>query len=151
MTLLEIATLFKNTTDATQGLNGFSFGWPSDRTRSQDYAEVGENTTNLFPRVFFAVPTLTNNPISRRDVYQITLFFDDLLGYNEDGTVNEDTQIEKWSALTVLAEKFMLEINTNKQVGNIADGVQMTLDSFSSLQRLISVQATFTLNVIASC
>jgi hypothetical protein len=151
MTLLEIADLFKSTTDATQGLNGFSFGWASDRTRSQDYDSVGENSTNLFPRVFFAVPTLTNNPITRRDVYQITLFFDDLLGYNEDGTVNEDTQIEKWSALTVLAEKFMLEINTNKQTGNIAEGVQMTLDSFSSLQRLISVQATFNLNVISSC
>jgi hypothetical protein len=151
MTLLEIADLFKSTTDATQGLNGFSFGWPSDRTRSQDYADVRENSTNLFPRVFFAVPTLTNNPITRRDVYQITLFFDDLLGYNEDGTVNEDTQIEKWSALTVLAEKFMLQINTNKQAGNIAEGVQMTLDSFSSIQRLISVQATFNLNVISSC
>jgi hypothetical protein len=151
MTLLEIADLFKSTTDATQGLNGFSFGWASDRTRSQDYDSVGENSTNLFPRVFFAVPTLTNNPITRRDVYQITLFFDDLLGYNEDGTVNEDTQIEKWSALTVLAEKFMLQINTNKQAGNIAEGVQMTLDSFSSLQRLISVQATFNLNVISSC
>ena len=151
MTLLEIADLFKSTTDATQGLNGFSFGWPSDRTRSQDYDSVGENSTNLFPRVFFAVPTLTNNPITRRDVYQITLFFDDLLGYNEDGTVNEDTQIEKWSALTVLAEKFILQINTNKQTGNIAEGVQMTLDSFSSIQRLISVQATFNLNVISSC
>jgi hypothetical protein len=151
MTLLEIAELFKSTTDATQGLNGFSFGWPSDRTRSQDYDSVGENSTNLFPRVFFAVPTLNNNPITRRDVYQITLFFDDLLGYNEDGTVNEDTQIEKWSALTVLAEKFMLQINTNKQAGNISEGVQMTLDSFSSIQRLISVQATFNLNVISSC
>ena len=151
MTLLEIADLFKSTTNATQGLNGFSFGWASDRTRSQDYDSVGENSTNLFPRVFFAVPTLTNNPITRRDVYQITLFFDDLLGYNEDGTVNEDTQIEKWSALTVLAEKFMLQINTNKQAGNISEGVQMTLDSFSSIQRLISVQATFNLNVISSC
>ena len=151
MTLLEIADLFKSTTDATQGLNGFSFGWPSDRTRSQDYDSVGENSTNLFPRVFFAVPTLTNNPITRRDVYQITLFFDDLLGYNEDGTVNEDTQIEKWSDLTVLAEKFMLQINTNKQAVNISEGVQMTLDSFSSIQRLISVQATFNLNVISSC
>ena len=151
MTLLEIADLFKSTTDATQGLNGFSFGWASDRTRSQDYDSVGENSTNLFPRVFFAVPTLTNNPITRRDVYQITLFFDDLLGYNEDGTVNEDTQIEKWSALTVLAEKFMLQINTNKQAGNISEGIQMTLDSFSSIQRLISVQATFNLNVTSSC
>ena len=151
MTLLEIADLFKSTTDATQGLNGFSFGWASDRTRSQDYDSVGENSTNLFPRVFFAVPTLTNNPITRRDVYQITLFFDDLLGYNEDGTVNEDTQIEKWSVLTVLAEQFMLQINTNKQAGNISEGVQMTLDSFSSIQRLISVQATFNLNVISSC
>tara|TARA_R110000868_G_scaffold75792_2_gene218438 strand:+ start:1005 stop:1460 length:456 start_codon:yes stop_codon:yes gene_type:complete len=151
MTLLEIADLFKSTTDATQGLNGFSFGWASDRTRSQDYDSVGENSTNLFPRVFFAVPTLTNNPITRRDVYQITLFFDDLLGYNEDGTINESTQIQKWSALTVLAEKFMLQINTNKQAGNISEGVQMTLDSFSSIQRLISVQATFNLNVISSC
>lgn len=151
MTLLNLADLLKTTTDNVVGLNGFSFGWASDRTRSKIYDQELEDATSLFPRVFFQVPTLVNNPINRRDTYQITLFFDDLLGYNEDGNENNDTQIEKWSALLVYAEKFMLDFNTNKQTGNIADGVTMTLDSFTSSQRLITVQADFALNVISSC
>ena len=151
MTLLELANLLKETTDNINGLNGFSFGWASDRTRSKIYDQEGEDATNLFPRVFFQVPTLINNPITRRDAYQLTLFFDDLLGYDEDGNSNDDRQIKKWSDLLVLAEKYMLDVNTNKTVGNIPEGVNMTLDSFVSSQRLITVQADFVLNVISEC
>ena len=151
MTLLALADLLKQTTDNIEGLNGFSFGWASDRTRSKIYDQEGEDATNLFPRVFFQVPTLINNPITRRDTYQLTLFFDDLLGYDEDGDSNDDRQIKKWSDLLVLAEKFMNEINTNKTVGNISDGVNMTLDSFTSTQRLITIQADFNLNVLSEC
>ena len=151
MTLIALADLLKQTTDNIEGLNGFSFGWASDRTRSKIYDQEGEDATNLFPRVFFQVPTLINNPITRRDTYQLTLFFDDLLGYDEDGDSNDDRQIKKWSDLLVLAEKFMNDINTNKTVGNIADGVNMTLDSFTSSQRLITVQADFNLNVLSEC
>ena len=97
------------------------------------------------------MPALINNPITRRDAYQLTLFFDDLLGYDEDGNPNDDRQIKKWSDLLVLAEKFMLDVNTNKTVGNIPEGVNMTLDSFVSSQRLITVQADFVLNVISEC
>jgi hypothetical protein len=78
MSLVQLANIFEAATDAVNGLNGFSFGWASDRVRSQIYTEEGENNTNIFPRVFFAVPTLTNNPVTRRDTYQVTLFFDDL-------------------------------------------------------------------------
>ena len=151
MTLLELANLLKETTDNINGLNGFSFGWASDRTRSKIYDQEGEDATNLFPRVFLQVPTLINNPITRRDAYQITLFFDDLLGYDEDGNSNDDRQIKKWSDLLILAEKFMLNVNTNKTLGNIPEGVNMTLDSFVSSQRLITVQADFVLNVISEC
>ena len=135
MNIREISDIFKDTADNITAIKSYNFGWASDRVRqgnTEDFQELNE-----FPRVFFAVPTITGSDQTRKqDTYQVTIFFDDLLGYNEDGTVNEDTQIEKWSALTVLAEKFMLQINTNKQAGNIAEGVQMTLDSFSSIQRL---------------
>jgi len=45
----------------------------------------------------------------------------------------------------------MLDVNTNKTLGNIPEGVNMTLDSFVSSQRLITVQADFVLNVISEC
>ena len=151
MTLVELADLLKTTTDNIAGLNGFSFGWASDRTRSKIYTDEGEDATNLFPRVYFAVPTLIYNPILRRDAYSVTIFFDDLLGYNENGDANTDTQVEKWSDLIVLAERFMSDFNTNKQAGNIEGGVNFTLDSFVSMQRLITVQADFTLNVLSEC
>lgn len=151
MTLLELTDLLQDTTDNIQGLNGFSFGWASDRTRSKIYEQEGEDATNLFPRVFFQVPTLVNNPITRKDTYQLTLFFDDLLGYDEDGNPNNDTQLQKWSQLLIYAEKYMLDINTNKMLGNIAEGVTMTLDSFTSSQRLVTVQADFQLNVKSEC
>lgn len=151
MTLVEIADLFKVSTDLIAGLNGFSFGWASDRTRSQIYTAEGENSLDLFPRVFFQVPTLINNPITRKDQYQIVIFFDDLLGYNEDGSANEDTQLEKWSGLITLAEKFVLEVNKNKSQINISENVNIILDSFTSIQRLVTVQASFNINVQSQC
>ena len=43
MTLTEINTQFQAVTDAIAELNGYSFGWASDRTRSQTYDEPGED------------------------------------------------------------------------------------------------------------
>jgi hypothetical protein len=134
-----------------QGLNGFSFGWPSDRVRSQIYTEEGENSTNIFPRVFFAVPTLTNNPVTRRDTYQVTLFFDDLLGYDENGDVDTTLQITKWSNLIAFAERFILQLGATKTTNSIPDQVNLVLDSFTSIQRLVTVQATFNISIKSEC
>jgi hypothetical protein len=133
------------------GLNGFSFGWASDRVRTQIYTEEGENSTNIFPRVFFAVPTLTNNPVTRRDTYQVTLFFDDLLGYDENGDVDATLQITKWSNLIAYAERFILELGTTKTTNSIPDQVNLVLDSFTSIQRLVTVQATFNISIKSEC
>jgi hypothetical protein len=151
MSLVQLANIFEGATDAVQGLNGFSFGWPSDRVRTQIYTEEGENNTNIFPRVFFAVPTLTNNPVTRRDTYQVTLFFDDLLGYDENGDVDTTLQITKWSNLIAYAEKFILELGTTKTTNSIPDQVNLVLDSFSSIQRLVTVQATFNISIKSEC
>jgi hypothetical protein len=151
MSLVQLANIFEAATDAVQGLNGFSFGWASDRVRSQIYTEEGENNTNIFPRVFFAVPTLTNNPITRRDTYQVTLFFDDLLGYDENGDVDTTLQITKWSNLIAYAERFILELGTTKTTNSIPDQVNLVLDSFTSIQRLITVQATFNISIKSEC
>jgi hypothetical protein len=151
MSLVQLANIFEAATDAVQGLNGFSFGWPSDRVRSQIYTEEGENNTNIFPRVFFAVPTLTNNPVTRRDTYQVTLFFDDLLGYDENGDVDTTLQITKWSNLIAFAERFILELGTTKTSNSIPDQVNLVLDSFTSIQRLVTVQATFNISIKSEC
>jgi hypothetical protein len=151
MSLVQLANIFEAATDAVQGLNGFSFGWPSDRVRSQIYTEEGENNTNIFPRVFFAVPTLTNNPVTRRDTYQVTLFFDDLLGYDENGDVDTTLQITKWSNLIAYAERFILELGTTKTTNSIPDQVNLVLDSFTSIQRLVTVQATFNISIKSEC
>ena len=151
MSLVELANIFEEATDSVTGLNGFSFGWASDRVRSQIYTEEGENSTNIFPRVFFAVPTLINNPVTRRDTYQVTLFFDDLLGYNESGDVDTTLQITKWSNLIAYAEKFVLHLTTTKTTNSIPEEVNLTLDSFTSIQRLITVQATFNISIKSEC
>ena len=151
MSLVDLANIFEAATDSVTGLNGFSFGWASDRVRSQIYTEEGENSTNIFPRVFFAVPTLINNPVTRRDTYQVTLFFDDLLGYNESGDVDTTLQITKWSNLIAYAEKFVLHLTTTKTTNSIPEEVNLTLDSFTSIQRLITVQATFNISIKSEC
>jgi hypothetical protein len=151
MSLVQLANIFEAATDAVPGLNGFSFGWASDRVRSQIYTEEGENNTNIFPRVFFAVPTLTNNPVTRRDTYQVTLFFDDLLGYDENGDVDTTLQITKWSNLIAYAERFILELGTTKTTNSIPDQVNLVLDSFTSIQRLVTVQATFNISIKSEC
>jgi hypothetical protein len=151
MSLVQLANIFEAATDTVQGLNGFSFGWASDRVRSQIYTEEGENSTNIFPRVFFAVPTLINNPVTRRDTYQVTLFFDDLLGYDENGDVDTTLQITKWSNLIAYAERFILELGTTKTTNSIPDQVNLVLDSFTSIQRLVTVQATFNISIKSEC
>jgi hypothetical protein len=151
MSLVQLANIFEAATDAVNGLNGFSFGWASDRVRSQIYTEEGENNTNIFPRVFFAVPTLTNNPVTRRDTYQVTLFFDDLLGYDENGDLDTTLQITKWSNLIAYAERFILELGTTKRINSMPDQVNLVLDSFTSIQRLVTVQATFNISIKSEC
>lgn len=151
MTLTEINNQFKAVTDAITGLNGYSFGWPSDRIRSQTYDQPGEDQTDLYPRVLFAVPTMEQDVVQRNDVYQCQVFFDDLLGYDDTGKTDLSTQAEKWDTLLQLATRWTKAMQAYRTTGHIQGTATMTLDSFGGSQRLISVIASFTFVTKSVC
>jgi hypothetical protein len=155
MNIREISDVFKDTANQITAIKSYNFGWPSDRTRSsntEDYQELNE-----FPRVFFSVPTITGSDQTRKqDTYQVTLFFDDLLGYNNEGDADLTLQLDKWATLQVYATAFLQKLNKIKQsiLPNyifIPDAPAMTFDSFTGLQRMITVQLSFTLVVPTNC
>jgi hypothetical protein len=155
MNIREISDVFKDTANQITALKSYNFGWPSDRTRSsntEDYQELNE-----FPRVFFSVPTITGSDQTRKqDTYQVTLFFDDLLGYNNEGDADLTLQLDKWAALQEYANYFVQRLNKVKQtiLPNylfIPEAPSITFDSFTGLQRMITVQLSFTLVVPTNC
>lgn len=151
MTLTAINEQFQAVTEAITGLNGYSFGWPSDRVRSQTYDEPGEDQTDLFPRVLWAVPTLNQDVVQRNDIYQCQVFFDDLLGYDDTGETDTSTQVQKWDTLMQLATRWTKEMQAYRTTGHIEGQVSFSLDSFGGTQRLISVIATFTFVTKSIC
>lgn len=151
MTLTEINQQFKAVTDAITGLNGYSFGWPSDRVRSQTYEDPGEDQTDLYPRVLFAVPTMEQDVVQRNDEYTCQVFFDDLLGYDDTGETDLSTQAEKWDNLLQLATRWTKEMQSYRTTGYIQGTATLTLDSFGGTQRLISVIASFTFVTKSVC
>ena len=155
MNIREISDVFKDTAADITALKSYNFGWASDRVRqgnTEDFQEL-----NAFPRVFFSVPTITASDQTRKqDTYQVTLFFDDLLGYDNDGDADLTLQIDKWAALQQYATAFIQRLNLIKQtiLPNylfIPEPPQFTFDSFVGIQRLVTVQVNFNLVVPTNC
>jgi hypothetical protein len=84
------------------------------------------------------------------------LFFDDLLGYDNEGDADLTLQIDKWAALQQYATAFIQRLNLIKQtiLPNylfIPEPPQFTFDSFVGIQRLVTVQVNFNLVVPTNC
>ena len=155
MNIREISDVFKDTADEITAIKSYNFGWASDRVRqgnTEDFQELNE-----FPRVFFAVPTITGSDQTRKqDTYQVTLFFDDLLGYDNEGDEDPTLQIDKWANLQQYANYFIQRLNKIKQsiLPNylfIPEAPSITFDSFTGIQRMITVQLSFNLVVPTNC
>jgi hypothetical protein len=155
MNIREISDVFKDTAADITAIKSYNFGWASDRGRqgnTEDFQELNE-----FPRVFFAVPTITGSDQTRKqDTYQVTLFFDDLLGYDNEGDEDPTLQIDKWANLQQYANYFVQRLNKIKQsiLPNylfIPEAPTITFDSFTGLQRMITVQLSFNLVVPTNC
>jgi len=151
MTLLQINEQFKTVTNAVAGLNGYSFGWPSDRTRSQTYDAPGEDQTDLYPRVLFSKGWTMDQDENNNDVYQCQVFFDDLLGYDDNGEADDSTEAEKFSTLLQLATRWRKEIQKYRRSGHIEGKVSYYGDSFALQRRVITVVASFTFVTKATC
>ena len=155
MNIREISDIFKDTADNITAIRSYNFGWASDRVRqgnTEDFQELNE-----FPRIFFAVPTITGSDQTRKqDTYQVTIFFDDLLGYDNEGDEDPTLQIDKWANLQQYANYFVQRLNKIKQtiLPNylfIPEAPSITFDSFTGLQRMITVQLSFNVVVPTNC
>lgn len=155
MNIREISDVFRDTASGMTAIKSYNFGWASDRVRhgnTEDYQDL-----NAFPRLFFSVPTITSSDQTRKqDTYQVTLFFDDLLGYDNEGDSDLTLQIDKWAALQEYATAFIQRLNLIKQsiLPNylfIPDAPSFTFDSFVGIQRLVTVQVNFNLVVPTNC
>lgn len=155
MNIREISDIFKDTADNITPIKSYNFGWASDRVRqgnTEDFQELNE-----FPRIFFAVPTITASDQTRKqDTYQVTIFFDDLLGYDNEGDEDPTLQIDKWANLQQYANYFVQRLNKIKQtiLPNylfIPEAPSITFDSFTGIQRMITVQLSFNVVVPTNC
>jgi hypothetical protein len=155
MNIREISDVFNDTADEITAIKSYNFGWASDRVRqgnTEDFQELNE-----FPRIFFSVPTITGSDQTRKqDTYQVTLFFDDLLGYDNEGDEDPTLQIDKWANLQQYANYFIQRLNKIKQsiLPNylfIPEAPSITFDSFTGIQRMITVQLSFNLVVPTNC
>lgn len=155
MNIREISDVFKDTASNITAIKSYNFGWASDRVRhgnTEDYQDLNE-----FPRIFFSVPTIIGSDQTRKqDTYQVTLFFDDLLGYDNEGDADLTLQIDKWASLQQYANYFIQRLNLIKQtiLPNylfIPEAPSITFDSFTGIQRMVTVQLTFNLVVPTNC
>lgn len=161
MNLIEISNMFNTIARAATGIESYHMGWPSDRVRNVsnnfDDADIGQ----YFPRVLFWPPAeSTMDVIKFQDQIEVRLFFDDLLGYDNVGDIDINTQLEKWNTLRDLAFRFVREVNkkghdlikTSQDGLRILDNtIRYTLDAPGGQQRIVSVMVQFTLVTTLEC
>lgn len=153
---MDISTLHDNIRTACLNITGvqsFAFGWPSDRVRGADPQSGDEQN---FPRVFMAVPTMVQDSLRKQRTYTITLYFDDLQGYNNDSSADTATQLAQWAILESYAAKFKtawdaLGLSGAADYAAIVGNMNTSYDSFASSQRLCSVVLSFTVITKGEC
>lgn len=155
MTLIQLNNLFEAVAAGTLGIHSYWFGWPSDRVRSRATND-DEAQGAMYPRLLFAVPEMSQNTIQNTDTYSVQLFFDDLLGYDNDGNPDHQTQLQKWRNLMNIATAWLKTLQSSLPLLR-PDGVQIVgeprfvLDSFSGQQRLITVIVTMNIATKTTC
>lgn len=156
MTLLQLSNTFDSLAATVPGLMSYWFGWPSDRVRMRATNDTDELTGANFPRLLFAVPTMEQDLRTKKDVYNVQLFFDDLLGYDNDGEADDQTQVEKWRNLMNTATAFLKTMEAALPLLRpdglmVVGNPRFTLDSFAGQARLITVVVDMQLATNSSC
>lgn len=148
MNLVQLSNFFGALAEQNPYLSSYVFGWPSDRVRLRTLNDATD-TEVTFPRLLFAPPEGEHDTVRQQETIDVTLYFDDLLGYDDDGTADDDLQVQKWEQLKQAAYVFLrhmvqasrtlapdtLAVNNNR--------VRWTLDSFTGQARMITVMLTF--------
>ena len=160
MNLLKLSNFFNAISQAHTSFNYYHFGWRSDMlVNIPNNFDPNSSTGKLFPAVHFAVPESFNSTVNdstNKDSIPVTLYFDNLQDYNNNGTANTKTLLRQWSDLTILAKEYLY--NVQRLMERDLTGFYLDTDSFRlefdsdlGADKLISVKATFNVTVQADC
>lgn len=160
-TQVQISNVLNLMTQLDSRLQFYHFGWRSDILRNIDNNFDNNNVKGrLFPALHWAVPEFTQyvEPVqydALKEEVEMTLYFDDLQDYNNDGSLKTKNLIEQWSDLKQIAEDFIANFEV-VMCGHFKAGFITTSPKFEQFShghndRLITWRVTFILTHFIPC
>lgn len=112
-TITQISNIFNLLSQLDVRLFNYHFGYRYDINQNiTNNFDPANDTGRLFPAVSFDVPDNVKyidgiDYVDIQEEMQVTLYFDDLQGYNNDGSLNVLNPIEQWQRLKQIGEDFI--------------------------------------------
>lgn len=112
-TITQISNVFNLLSQVDIRLFNYHFGYRYDINQNiANNFDPSNDTGRLFPSVSFDVPDNVKyiddiDYVDVQEEMQVTLYFDDLQGYNNDGSLNVLNPIEQWQSLKQISEDFI--------------------------------------------
>ncbi|NJO28574.1 MAG: hypothetical protein HC874_14290 [Richelia sp. SL_2_1] len=162
MTIVALSNLFNLLTQLHPDLKGYHFGWRSDVNRSvQNNFDPENQVGNLYPRVHCQAALTGEATLEDAgEQIDVTLYFDDLLHYGNDGQTLTDTSLEQWNKLKTTGIQFLKAASKlGMKLAPVNGGAQLVnkgrfrwgLDSNLYADRLITCYFRFTVFVKIEC
>lgn len=112
-TITQISNIFNLLSQIDVRIFNYHHGYRYDINQNiTNNFDPSNDTGRLFPAVMFDVPDNVKyvdkvDYIDVQEEIQVTLYFDDLQGYNNDGSQNVLNPVEQWQRLKQIAEDFL--------------------------------------------
>jgi len=159
-TQTQISNIFNLLTQADSRLNYYHFGWRFNvNTNIENNFNPDNLTGKLYPSVMFDVPDYTQyveepDYLGTKEQMQITLYFDNLQDYENDGEQVVLNLIEQWGALKQIAEDFVANFRVVWEyygAGHVDVNTKFVQRSNLHNDRLITWEVTFMLTHVVPC
>ena len=160
--LTQISNIFNLLCQQDTRIKNYKFGWRHDVNRNkQNNFDPTNSLGTQYPSVMFEPPegvTDLNEPnyLEREEDVDITLYFDDLQNYNNDGTANTLNLIEQWDNLRFIVKDFLANFAVvagvdKYNIGAIINNPKSVMRSEAHNPKLIIWEVTFTFRHSAPC
>ncbi|MHC4316406.1 MAG: LamG domain-containing protein [Planctomycetota bacterium] len=159
-TQTQISNIFNLMVQVEPRLLYYHFGWRSDILKNIDNNfDEGNLKGRQFPALHFSVPEFTQyiggiDYTGVKEEMEITLYFDDLQYYENDGSANSENLIEEWAGLKQIAEDYIANLDnviSNKYLAGSISKPKFEQFSNGHNDRLITWRVTFILTHVVPC
>lgn len=159
-TQVQISNLFNLMVQIDPRIEMYHFGFRSDILKNIDNNFDQNNTKGRqFPHLHFDVPeyaefTETADYYGTKENIQISLYFDALQDYQNDGSANTKNLIEQWADLKSIAQDFIINFKTvfcDKYQAGYFSFPRFEQMAYGKNDRLITWKVSFILTHVIPC